>query len=126
MEQGEGWLGLPTPDSEVGDCGGDAGGDGAEGGAAEIGSGVRAAGEHDRTNGTENPGVGSRPFLPVLPSHTPATPHPHFFPGGAGLRCGCVLIIVFPPHPHPHPTFHLPGWTAEPLLGNDLCFVLMP
>lgn len=101
-------LASSLQDSVVGDTVCDGGRDEDRKARLKIGSGSLAAVEHAGTNGMQNLGIGSlglfRPFCPLT------LPPPPLFPGGAGLRCGCVLILAFPP------TFHLPGWTAELLL----------
>lgn len=99
----------------VGDCVFDGGGEVGRETRLKIGSGSLAAVEHDRTNGVENLGLGSLGlFCPCCPRHPP------LFPVGAGLRCGCRLILVF------SPIFYLLVCTAELLVGNNLCFLSMP
>lgn len=79
----------------------------------KIGSGSLTAVEPVKTNAMGNLGVRSLGlFCPLC------TRYPPLFPAGAGRRCGCRLILVFPP------IFYLPGWTAELLLGNNLCFFI--
>lgn len=62
-------------------------------------------------------------FCPFCPLPLPPPPSPTSSRRG-GAEVWVRIDYCIPPLPH-SPTFHLPGWTAELLLGNNLCFVLM-
>lgn len=77
----------------------------------KTGSGSLAAVGADGTNGMQNLGAGSLGlFCPFCPFTLPPPPT---FSDGAGLRCGCRLILVF--YPLFFFFFNLPGWTANVL-----------